>query len=329
MNKNILLNINAKKVRYLNCYDNNIIADISRFYNCNYLISLLGEFDFTYRFIDCVENLLDYNNIFTGDILYVPYMLSELVGISLKHIEVKKKDEYTSFIKYITQFLERKMPVGIGVDSYYLPWNQQYRKLHRRHYLLISGINFQENIFYCIDSYLSHDIEKIPISALYNKYDRLVLIDHIEQNKNYSLNSVIEKLVLCLSKSGKSSNCNTIRNFAQDITNQRFLVDEKIKGTVLGNSNFLFRLTDIVNCRYNFLQALNYMKDKFELYNMDSILSETYNVFKDWGFVKNIIMKGYISGKVTDSLKRASEALLKIADSEEVLLRQLILLSKT
>lgn len=150
--KKILFNTTPKKVKTLNCYDNNIIADISRFFQRDYQISLLGEFDFTYRNIDEINNLLDYNDIFTGDILYVPYMLSKFVGISLEHIETKEKDNLIMFIERISSYIDTEFPVGVGMDSYYLPWNPQYNILHRIHYFLIIGLDLQENIFYCKES---------------------------------------------------------------------------------------------------------------------------------------------------------------------------------
>ena len=138
--KKFLTNISPQKVDNLNCYDNNIIADISRFFQRDYQISLLGEFDFTYRNIDEINNLLDYNYIFTGDILYVPYMLSKFVGISLEHIETREKDNLIMVIERISSYIDNELPVGVGMDSYYLPWNPQYNILHRRHYFLIIGL---------------------------------------------------------------------------------------------------------------------------------------------------------------------------------------------
>lgn len=326
--KKLLTKISPQKVDNLNCYDNNIIADISRFFQRDYQISLLGEFDFTYRNIDEINNLLDYNYIFTGDILYVPYMLSKCVGISLEHIEIREKDNLIMFIERISSYIDTEFPVGIGMDSYYLPWNPQYNILHRRHYFLIIGLDLQENIFYCLDSYLSNKIQKIPIPLVYRKFDRLILINKISKEKSYSINNIMEDIQKYLLNSGKKFSCDTIRNFSKDIMNTRFFVDQKVTGHVLENSNFLFRLTDVANSRYNFLQGLIYLKNKLNLDNLNDSLEKTYNVYKDWNILKRILVKGYISGRVTESLKRASDLLKRIADNEETLLVELDLISK-
>lgn len=327
--KKVLFNIIPKKVETLNCYDNNIIADISRFFQRDYQISFLGEFDFTYRNIDKIYNLLDYNDIFTGDILYVPYMLSKFVGISLEHIETREKDNLIMFIERISSYIDTQFPVGVGMDSYYLPWNPQYNILHRRHYFLIIGLDLQENILYCLDSYLSNKIQKIPISLIYSTFDRLIFVNKISKEKSYSISNIIENMKKCLLNSGKKFSCDAIRCFSKDIMNTRFLVDQKATGHVLENSNFLFRLTDVANSRYNFLQGLIYLKEKLSLDNLDDILENTYNVYKEWNTVKQILVKGYISGRVTESIKRASDLLKKIADNEENLLVELDLISKT
>lgn len=317
------IKIQPLRIKNLNCYDNNIIADISSFFKRDYRLSLLGEFDFTYRNIDKTEELLDYNDIFTGDILYVPYLLSQLVGITLEHIEIKERGEYANFIEKILIYIENKIPVGVALDSYYLPWNPQYMILHRRHYVLIIGVNYKEKIFYCLDSYLSDNVQKIPIDIIFNKHDRLVLVKKLEEEKDFSIDSVINNLILCLSNSGKSECCDGIRNFSKDIIRKKFLVDKNVSGTILENSNFLFRLTDIANSRYNFLQGLTYLIEKFRLNNMDDVLEETYNVFIEWEIIRRIITRGYISGRVSNSLQRAAEKLKEIADKEEDILNKL------
>ena len=138
----------------------------------------------------------------------------------------------------------------------------------------------------------------------------------------------MEDIQKYLLNSGKKFSCDTIRNFSKDIMNTRFFVDQKVTGHVLENSNFLFRLTDVANSRYNFLQGLIYLKNKLNLDNLNDSLEKTYNVYKDWNILKRILVKGYISGRVTESLKRASDLLKRIADNEETLLVELDLISK-
>lgn len=327
MDKKILLEISAQKNSYLNCYDNNIIYDIARYYKCDCKLSFLGEFDFTYRNIENVKSLLEYNDIYTGDILYVPYFLSEFFGISISHIEVNEKEKYEKFVDMMLNNLNNNLPIGIGIDSYYLKWNPQFKKLHRRHYFLIVGINLDESIIYCIDSYLSNEVQKIPISNVYNKYDRLILIEKVTPKRKISLNFILDKLMLCLSHSGKDRNCDAIRKFANSITNPRFMINDRATIHMIENSNLFFRLTDIANCRYNFLQALICLKESFKITNMEDILEETYYVYENWKNVKGVLLKGYISGRVSKSLERASAILNKIADNEEIILNKLLLLN--
>lgn len=253
--KKILSNLIPKKVNNLNCYDNNIIADISRIVKRDYRLAFFGEFDFTYRNIDRTEKLLDYNDIYTGDILYVPRMLSRFVGVSLEHKEVNNKESIFMFMDQVLSYIEFDIPVGVGIDSYYLPWNPQFKNLHRRHYFLIIGFDLDEGVFYCLDSYLSKQINKIPISLVHHKYDRLILVKGIENEKSYSINSIINELESCLFNSGKLLNCDSIRGFAKDILNKRFLKDQRISGDLLEKSSLLFRLTDMADSRYNFSQA--------------------------------------------------------------------------
>ena len=327
-NKNSQIKIQPLRIRNLNCYDNNIIADISRLFKRDYRLSLLGEFDFTYRNIDKTEELLDYNDIYTGDILYVPQMLSRFASISLEHIEVNNKESIFMFIEQVLSYIEYDFPVGVGIDSYYLPWNPQFKNLHRRHYFLIIGFDLNEGVFYCLDSYLSKQINKIPISLIYHEYDRLILVKGIENEKSYSINIIIKELESCLFNSGKLLNCDSIRGFAKDILSNRFLKDQRVSGDLLEKSNLLFRLTDVADSRYNFSQALYSLATTKRCDAFSKTTEKVLDVYEYWKLLKNIIVKGYISGRVIMSFHKASELLNKIAVKEENILNELQMIGK-
>ena len=179
-----------------------------------------------------------------------------------------------------------------------------------------------------MDSYLSKQINKIPISLVHHKYDRLILVKGIENEKSYSINSIINELESCLFNSGKLLNCDSIRGFAKDILNKRFLKDQRISGDLLEKSSLLFRLTDMADSRYNFSQALYSLASTKRCNSFKRIIEKALDLYKDWISLKNIIVKGYISGQVTVNLHRASELLNKIAIKEENVLNELQMMGK-
>lgn len=325
--KTILLEIDAKRELGLNCFDNNIIADITRCLGYDYKLSLLGGFDFSYKSFDNESDLLNYGDFFTGDILHVPYLLAKFVGVSIKSSVKDDQYSYQRFIAEVIDSLHKNIPVGIGMDSYNLTWNPEYKKLHRMHYFIIIGVDLENNVFYCLDSYLSKKIEQISMHNTYSLCEKIFLVnDYCE--KDYLLIEVINSLLDCFTGSGKRDNCQSIRNFSSEIVNDKFLVDKRVSVTDLEKSNFLFRLSDIADSRKNFILGLVYLEKKFNLKNFDVIINLARDVHNDWEIVRRLIIKGYISGRVISSLFRASNILNNIADEEEELLNKLYSLAK-
>ena len=64
------------------------------------------------------------------------------------------KQDYTSYRKFkqsIERSLAERNAVIIPCDLYYLPYSKTYLEQHRRHYILIKGINPGKDIVYVID----------------------------------------------------------------------------------------------------------------------------------------------------------------------------------
>lgn len=320
----ILLDVSPKRICGFNCFDNNIVMGVSNYLGRECLLSFLGEFDFTYTPLNEVNDLLDYNGLFTGEILHVPYMLSKLVGISLSCIEVNEKYRHSLLINKILFCINNKLPVGIGMDAYYLPWNPQRGILHRMHYFLIVGVDYCNDIFYCMDSYLSNEVIKVPISIVIEKCTKLYVVNDVYKERKCDFNAVIEEISLCLSNSGKASSCDKIRMFSHDILDKKFPTDNKKKVTDIGKSNFLFRLTDVANSRYAFLNGLHFLQEKISNIDLSTELEIALGLYKNWEKTKNIIIKGYLSGKIIPSLESAAALINKIASEEELVFNRLI-----
>lgn len=314
----ILLNIDVKRIQQMNCYDNNIIYNLSNYYGRDNKLSFLGGFDFTYRFIDEVDNLLDFNCLYTGGMFWTTIFLEKLLGISTESIEIEKlpnSTRKTFLIDKIQENSQKEKPVGIGIDSYECSWNPHYKSLHRRHYVLIVGMDYEKEVFYCLDNFLSEKIQKIPIKTIVEHTERLIRVTRIDRKKEFDMKEVVKILVKCLSKTGKSDNCNQIRNFAEDI--QRVNVEKKVSYKELEKSNLIFRISDMSWSRYNFAQGLSSLYNIFGIEQINAAAEISLEASSDWSKVKALIVKGYLKNNMKMQLKTLSDILYRVADSEE------------
>lgn len=321
----ILLDILGRKMPNMNCYDNNIIFNLSNYYKRDCSLSFLGGFDFTYRFLNQVDDLLDFNYVFTGDMLHVPVLLKQFSGIDTEIVNIDKaeKRNISDFVNDIINNLQNDKPIGFGIDSFHCPWNPYYMKVHRRHYILIIGINLETQELYCFDNFFSEEMQRLPIQTLFEYSDRAIYVKKVNVLKEVELKDIIRQLVLYLSDSGKSNSCEMIRTFADDIKHPRFIKNEKVKYIDLEKSNFMFRLSDIAWCRYNFAKSLANLSELFYPEQLKTIAEMAFTVYENWIKVKAVIAKGYMKNKVEEHLQRAALILYEIADREEEIMNLL------
>lgn len=68
--------------------------------------------------------------------------------------EIKKQDfsSYKDMKKRIFEALADNEVIVIPCDLFYLPYCKTYLELHKRHYLIIKGMNWKKDIFYVLDN---------------------------------------------------------------------------------------------------------------------------------------------------------------------------------
>ena len=318
----ILLDFLPLKNESMNCYDNNIISDISRYYKKDTRISFLGEFDFSFN--PNKENLLDFNDIYNGSMINVPVFLENFFGINIIRNEPLNKI-YESFLYSLVKNLNNKNPIGFEMDSYYCPWNNFYMKIHRKHYFLIIGIDSKKDILYCLDSFLSNSVQEISIYTVF-EYHKGLIYSNTSECKEIDLKKIIQQIFSYLSLNDKDKNCDKIRSFADIVRNEKYFPEKKLDIASLNKSIFMFRLSDLCWSRKNFGQALSCLYEKFGVDILNEAASNSIIVSRMWDRVKTTIAKGYLKNKGKEHLSMAADIIFEIADYEERILKSLSLI---
>ena len=82
----------------------------------------------------------------------IKYYNTELKNIFGSPVMMQEYTSYRKFKQAIERSLAEKNAVIIPCDLYYLPYSKTYLEQHRRHYILIKGINPEKEIVYVIDN---------------------------------------------------------------------------------------------------------------------------------------------------------------------------------
>lgn len=94
------------------------------------------------------ESQLTYNK---SDVMFQYYNeeLQNLFYSRIQRSDIKKSRDIHKLIK--KELSERK-PVVLPCDLYYLPYSENYKELHKRHYLIIKGYDSGKKIYYILDN---------------------------------------------------------------------------------------------------------------------------------------------------------------------------------
>lgn len=246
--------------------------------------------------------------------------LKDFVGLDIEFISKLPKHE---LIKYIKYSIEKKNPVAIISNTYYVPWHDKYyKKVNKLHAFLVIDIN--QKYLLCIDGYLSNKPVKLPLEHLL-AYTDILIFKSMNPQKELNLYNIICQITNGLANNHKLDNCDCIRLFADDVKNITFLETEKKLYYDLDNSDFMIGLKSIEFGRKNFGDLFYYLSDIF-IDHRDILLliqSKIESITEQWRMVIVLFVKGFYSDQTT-YMKKAAEQLLDIANNEEAVTRLIL-----
>ena len=297
----IVLNIIPKKHEELNCFFNNIIASIFEYW----------EKDIRFVFLDSISTKIYIENneykidCFTKSFQYI---LNEICGIEFKNLYLSDEFEIENLI---LQMLKSNIPVGVSVDSYFLPWTSQYLKKHRYHSVLVMGVD-DEN-YYCVDGFSSLKIEKISKTILFDHHRNFYVFNKADEK--YNTKEKICKIIKSIL--GSSINVKMLKE----------LIDDALKNSIqvisIENSNCLFQITELGWSRSNFKKSLMMLSECSYLSIPQKIFDLIDEVVEKWIIVKNLITKILLTNNKNISYDRIILYLKDIKNMEDQIKKEL------
>ena len=145
MTKELLIEyINNKN---LSCLERPVVT-VLNWLNVDYRYIFISSWTFSYNYMERykgIQNVPELRSLLKNSKRYTG------VCFVFKKLNVNKR------ISKICYEIEQGRPVIVYIDSFWCPWYPSYKKSHIHHYVLIIGINAEENYFICLDK---HDLHK-------------------------------------------------------------------------------------------------------------------------------------------------------------------------
>lgn len=298
------------------CYQNNIIGPVSDYWNICHLPVLWAELNF----INKNDNPHTYEDI--SIVVGSRYIRGEIwkdyCGVSLKTYRCK---DYNEFKKIVLEELEKKIPIGVTLDSHDVPWNKHFQI--RPHCILICGIDENNSKFLCCDGdFHIEGICRIDMHYLFNQYHDILLLS---QNK-VEIRNLKESLVYLIHVIQKNNprKSEDMKIFINSFEKCWDAGDISTISANISKSYFLLDLTDMCNSRHNFMKGIQYFYHEFQTDLFSPIIQELNDLYNKWDAFKGLYIKAILSEKKR-FIENAINLLYQIEENENNLTQKILL----
>ena len=310
-----LVDIKPKFYGKFDCYQNNIVGPVSEYWKVDYRPVFWTEFNFINE--SCAPKTFEEMTFGVGNRFDRGDIWTDICGISL---DVCRFDTIEVFEHKIIEELEKNHPVAAAMYSNEVPWNKYFQV--RPHCFLICDIDRDHHEFICSDgSFHSEGLCRIGIQYLYDKYDKLILLNNnLERKKEFKKELTY---FVCTFQNNNGNKKADINKLADDILQCWKSDDLKEVSKLISKSYFLLYVTEVCNSRHNFAKGLEYFNEKYKTDLFTSALSELSEVIINWDSFKGLFVKSVLSRK-QEHIENLAELLRKIAIHEEEISKTII-----
>jgi len=236
-------------------------------------------------------------------------ILSDYYGFSVAYEKVENKTFVEKKIENIT--FNKLKPIGIIMDSFYIPWSNLQFQLHRMHCFLITDVLSEKYI--CMDKLLSENKVCIDKKILLDNAQFLFYFNYDKELIKYNdLNSLVAFIKSYISAEQKE-HVEKLKEFANDILNMKFDTLQDINHENIEESSLIFFIANTGQSRENFLNALKLMKSDFNTSFFDNIIPLLEEIYIMWEKVKSLMIKNVFTNNY---YQKAYQLIQTITDKE-------------
>ena len=303
-------------MKTFNCYDAMIFSAWEIYKpHCDFHYYYLDTFSFKYFKNEIPKLTYNETAIRCGPFIENS-LLKDYYGISITKEAAYNKGPVEQEIAGIVHRFE---PIGIQIDSFYLPWNNLQFKTHRTHCFLI--VEILEDGYICVDKFLSNNNVYIDKKTLEENIECFFYFKYDEKaKKKNTLRDIVQflKNYMCIEH---KEHIEQIKEFAQDVLYLENDLDQPTDYSNIEQSKLIFSIANVEWSRYHFSNALKLASQELDTPLFDDITPRVDEIYVMWGKVKSLLIKNIFANIYCN---KASQIIKTIADKENEVIELLL-----
>lgn len=280
----ICLDIKPINDERLTCFERPLCV-VASWVNRDYEPLFLGGFSFSQNYVksyNCVTEV--------QDMLVLMKTYTNTTGIK---VNICHKDNFDYFQSIVINMLKHGLPIMTFIDSYWCPWYPSYKTSHIKHYILIIGINEENNEYYCLDRYdETNYIRILPFSDIENGRGEYFTF-YVKPDFSPCLNDYIKILRSNLLSVNNSSYCmwNNMLKFKQDLMFNFDMISEVKDVHTYKVASIYTWLKGISNSRSKLKDSLIWLNKTYHTFFSEDILNLLDESYKKWWKIILLLIK--------------------------------------
>lgn len=308
----MIWNMDIQKIEFSSCFDS-----ITKM--------ILDHFNF-----DC--NILKLENFYTAYIKANPGQKESVTGKLSRGCSLVDSAEYFYGLKaeYLSvenvnvhdeiSRLIKDMPVGVYCDPFFCKWSPLYQHEHWGHIILIVDIDFEKNIYTCVDVYyFKAGYIKLTFDEMEKLCSRIVRYQFNAVNRNHydAVMDFFRNHIRNVKKNVAEDNGLFIRSFTEELSLSDIGEPDKLEKSIL-----LIKLLWAAEDKGLFLDGLRHIERIYYERNLfESVYEPVSKVKQKFIVLSNLLMRNAIMGTLQYSI--ISDIVKEICALDNEILEQL------
>lgn len=285
-----------KEFQWTSCVDD-ALATVSNFYGIEYRFSYAKAWDFKYTSYDIDKNMLFEKRLDTKNALERYHFLSECHRTKMNY---HYKENVEELLDIVRNELAHNRPCSLRMDSYNIPWDGAYQKLHTNHVCMPVEIGKKDILV--IDPYNHMTDLSFPISGLKEASGFCITYDvNQEYNEMFDCKDILIKVMEeLLGITGGNNDFDNMRLFSRELK-EHFYIERELEKT--GGrffwSEFYFRLVEFAFGRSFARQAILYSAKRLQSDEVKEIGDSIRRMVSKFNYAIAMLQR-VLTGKTAD-----------------------------
>lgn len=235
-------------------------------------------------------------------------------------VEQDSDDHFDRFCERLEECVRlHRMPM-LFLDSFFCPWYPVYRKLHREHYCIVTGLT-EEGDYLCLDPILGKSDAVLLKTELQNCFDHFIVVTLPEQTAaNCSIPFLYDLVIEGVGQYIKTDCAQQIKTFAADFY-ESFDYGKEFRDleTYFFDVELFKQLTYIAGGRELYAEYLRFLADRHPDPALACYARRLEEIASRWHVIKGMLTKSYYAHFDDEIKGRIFTQLMKIEREEDLL----------